>query len=214
MGKYKSCLVFIIGFCILCLVVQFDKKNAPGGREYNNYKDACEALDFQAAYHYASDGMAEYPEDYWDGGSVYQDNFDYVFNAEITYLCGLKTKEADDRIIHVLLELPSHGDAVDENVKYSGTPYYRANMYIEYIRKFNERCDIILEKAMLEGNKTVASKVLRLYKKDIQILRNTKEDDEEIIQTGAFTDAPKLAAQKKFEEAVADGAFDEKEDED
>ena len=126
MGKYKSCLVFIIGFCILCLVVQFDKKNAPGGREYNNFKDACEALDFQAAYNLAGEGIDEYPEEYWHGS---RDNFDYVFNAEITYLCGLKTKEADDRIIHVLLELPSHGDAVDENVKYSGTPYYRANMY-------------------------------------------------------------------------------------
>ncbi len=79
---------------------------------------------------------------------------------------------------------------------------------------------MVLGKAILEGNKPLASKVLRLYKDDIVIIRDIEDTGvrndniyiNSILETGHFTNAPKLAAQKKFEEAVTDGAFDENED--
>jgi hypothetical protein len=189
----------------------------PEVSQYKDYKDACEALDFEAAYKLIN-VRDVYPEDYWYN----QAKYDYVFNAEVTYLCGLKTKEANDRIVHILLELPSKGITVGENSTYSSEAYRDIKDYICYIQMINEKCDLILEKAIIEGNKPLALKILRLYKDNIIIIR-VKEDigvrddnvyDNSIIETGRFTNAPKLAAQKKFEQAVADGAFDENEDED
>lgn len=183
--------------------------------QYSDYKAACEALDFEAAYKLVNVWNV-YPESYWENPEKY----DYVFNAEVTYLCSLKTEEANDRIFHILLELPLKGQTVGENTTYTGGTYYDVKEYIRYIQKINERCNLVLGKAILEGNKPLASNVLRLYKDDIVIIRDIEDTGvrndniyiNSILETGHFTNAPKLAAQKKFEEAVTDGAFDENED--
>lgn len=165
----KTLLLAIIGISIatLCSCGSKSVKGADG-KEYSSYQEACRHQDFVAAY------------DWIEKNNGSDDDKDYVFNAEMLYLTSLGTEEASNRIVYLLAEYQISGEVVTEatpnirnNVEdYDGVLYQNTKEYINGVKRFNKRCDNVLDLAITQNNKELAKKIINLYKADINVIRD------------------------------------------
>ena len=167
--KKNIVLLAMIGFGLatLCSCGSKSVKGADG-TEYSSYQEACRHQDFVAAY------------DWIEKNNGTDDDKDYVFNAEMLYLTSLGTDEASNRIIYLLAEYQILGEVVTRttpnitnNVEdYDGELYQNTKEYINGIKRFNKRCDNVLDLAITQNNKELAKKIINLYKADINVIKD------------------------------------------
>ena len=153
-------LLAMIGFgaATLCSCGSKSVKGADG-TEYSSYQEACRHQDFVAAY------------DWIEKNDGSDDDKDYVFNAEMLYLTSLGTEEASNRIVFLLAEYQIPGEVVnDASPEYfAGEQYHNAKIYINGVKRFNKRCDNVIDLAITQGNKELALRIVDLYKEDVMV---------------------------------------------
>ena len=84
------------------------------------------------------------------------------------------------------------------------------------IKRYNQKCDIVMDLAMLYGNKSLAKKVLTIYKDNMHFECSLYGDTRTIhgktmeIEGGYiwYDSSDKDAAQKRYNEAVKNGVFE------
>ena len=215
--KSKILLFAIIGFTVFsfygCWLYDSDNSSVSGSngsgsndyesseglsdrkKEYESYREACRDGDFDAAHKFL-DRMKEDVED-WDSEQKYREAEDYVFNYEVNALVSQNSEEANTRIIYLLNEIPIEGTKQP-----IGDTEYGGSVYGNSCNRFNIKLNQIMELAISLGNQDIAKKILPLYKED-EIM-----DSKRTYKIAAYTYNTRDAAQAKYDEAVASGAFD------
>jgi hypothetical protein len=129
------------------------------GTEYSSYQEACRHQDFVAAY------------DWIEKNNGSDDDKDYVFNAEMLYLTSLGTEEASNRIVYLLAEYQIPGNAINNmgDGVYANARYEGAITYVNGIKRFNKRCDNVLDMAITQKDSDLCKKIINLYKADINV---------------------------------------------
>ncbi len=199
-----------------------------------DYNKACADNDYEAA-HVILNKLREkalksgwsYGE--WLNGNHMDDYRNYemadiaIFKEEASFLMGLDDPSAENRIIKLIIETPIDGIAMSEGFIYSDEAYHiksknygDAGVYARCIYRFNQKCDIAIELSILFKNKSLAKRVLALYKDNIYA--HAADYDETISVKGKkvvlhetgyawYDTTDKDAAQKKYDEAVKNGVF-------
>ena len=240
MKKTKSILTLLAIGCLSVLVLgacgndskKSDSKQSAEQSADLDYRSACEELDFGKAHEildklrdvYVNEGLrkASY--------QAYVDADIYIFREEVTYLMGLDDPNADKRILKLITETPLDGRKMDEGYcsfydvieEFGGSLVW---LYSYCIKRNNQKCDIVMDLSIINGNKTLAKKVLSYYKDNMHIERGDEFDwDSNLTKTGIYNgkkvtfngdnayiwydSADKDAAQKKYNEAVKNGMFE------
>lgn len=213
-----------------------EKKLSEKKNYRDDYRKACEDLEFGEAHKILNKRRESYVKkglDYsftgeWNTMTGYQEYVDadiYIFREEVTYLMSIDDPNAENRIFKFLLETPMDGTHLDEGyhdyhiVSY---PEKRDNRlvwtYYYCIKRYNEKCNIILDLSILNGKQSMAKKVLTYYKDNMHIERGFI-GDKITVRGKPFTfeknlccyvwydTDDKAAAQKKYDEAVKNGVF-------
>jgi len=194
------------------------------GTVYKTYQDACRAKDFEGANVFVERLLQEAQDggDFSDSWDEYHNAQDYVFDKEVRFLVAEGSEDASNRIIYLLTEIPVEGKKYAEGVYdmwYGiGTEYKK---YKEWLPRYNQKCDAVLEIAILQKNKDLARKVLGMYKQNVNNIDQVKaykvskkfkyDKKNEGCSTAYhyvwYTNEDIEAAKKKYEQAVKDGAF-------
>lgn len=198
MKKTIGPLWTFIALAIIICLNSCGSKSVTGadGKVYDSYQAACRNQDFEAAYEWIEKN---------DGND---DDKDYVFNAEMLYLTSLGTEEASNRIVFLLAEYQIPGTPVQEQMSYKddkeGT-YSKAKQYVEGIKRFNNRCDNVLNMALAMGNQALSSRIVTLYKQDIKYQDWYDTDiNHYIIRVYEISWSSKQAAQAKYKNAFGE----------
>ena len=162
------------------------------GKEYESYREACRAGDYDVAHKFV-DKMKEEGKVYYEINEAE----DYIFNYEVNTLISQNSKEANDRVVYLLNEFTIIGERGPIGIDHhDDTPYGKS------CARFNKKCNKILDISISLKNQDMAKKIIPLYKED-EILGSNGN-----YYIKAYTYDTKEAAQKKYDEAVKNGAFD------
>jgi len=179
------------------------KKNAEvtgaDGTVYSSYQEACRAQDFEAAYKIIeiSDGTEQDKE--------------YVFNSEMLYLASLNTEDATNRIVYLLSEYAIQGTPVSVGDKYTDNSpghdkYLAAKEYISGISRFNDRCNSVLNIAISQNNKFLASKIVGLYKEIVEFKETERGKgmfgEPPVLTILGFSNHTQEAAKRKLQDTM------------
>ncbi|MEI3462129.1 MAG: hypothetical protein V8Q70_08705 [Bacteroides eggerthii] len=189
-----------------------------GGTCYTSYKfltfdyiesieEALEEYDFEKAHELLFDMSHVDVEtnDFW-GKSRYSIAFEKVIKAEISYLINQNTREASDRLIALIGNLPIEANPTIGITTESDTQEQNEE-YVIYVGKINGLCDDILFNAISSNNKHLAEKILMMYKPTLtRTLVESKIISSNVYRYD-YSNEAMIAAQKRFDEAVKKGAF-------
>ena len=221
-----SCSLLFLSSCGSKSTLSKEKETFIGsdGKEYTNYQEACRAQDFEVAFKFFDILHDKYVKALGDDNTFesseideerkeYYSALDYIYKQEIMYLASIGDEASSNRIAFLLQEVPVEGNCNPGLTSWIGKD---EDAYIEAIRHYNDLCNTALDLAISQGNKSLASKIIRLYKQNVEIIEgdNTgKVEVNGIIIDNThfyfkFNDIDKEHAQTKFDEAASSGAFD------
>ena len=195
--KKMAICSLIIFFIMACSEVKKSIVEVTGadGTVYSSIQDACRAKDFTAAYKIL---------DLIEGS---EEDEDYVFNAEVIYLVSQNTEEASNRVLYLLAEYQNSGMPVSPGGEYGSNFYEKVKVYLESISRYNNRCNNVLTLAISQGNKSLARKVVELFKQNIDVDFEDSDSHYIRISKKGYNNTDKDAAQAKYDEAVSSGVF-------
>ena len=197
--RVLSCMVYFLIFSLLMIPV--DNANNKAYKEYKektDYQKCCAENDFAAAHAIQTEFYTEYSRQLgkWRSGEWcerearqkqerYRSTLAYIFGKELVYEYTKEGDKRDDRIISMLVEIPSEGSPLSEGEHGNGMFY--ANdagvgepaaidhvVYQSWVRFFNDRCDQVFDLAYSNGDTVLVKKVSKLYK--TEIITNYKAD--------------------------------------
>ncbi len=163
----------------------FSVKGADG-TQYKTYQQACRANDFEAAHEFIDliyNKLAMVIEETDPSGAnayntslKYEKQFqsaeDYVFKQEMMFLVSNGDEQSSDKILYLLTELQVLGEPLNEGLNnYYDAESLPQRLYSQYIKRFNNHCDQILDLAISQNNEYLAKKVLGMYKENIDIFK-------------------------------------------
>lgn len=209
-GGNGGCFEFLIAF-----VLTF---GGCGGTCYTTYKfftfdytesieEALEEYDFEKAHELLFDMSHVDVEtnDFW-GKSKYSIASEKVIKAEISYLINQNTREASDRLIALIGNLPIEANPTIGITTESDTQEQNEE-YVRYVGKINGLCDDILFNAISTNNRYLAEKILRMYKPTLtRTLVESKIISSNVYRYD-YSNEAMIAAEKRFDEAVKKGTF-------
>ena len=191
------------------------------------YQEACEENDYVTAHQRLDELRSAFVDDmrYFNGvenSTSYQEYIsadNHIFNAELLYLLQYDDPTADNRILSLVTETPLDGSKPMKGIN----SYFlddRILLYIDCVKRFNKKCDLVLDNAVICGRQSLASKVLALYKENILVFKGSSYigkgditiDGETIHVDGDhsfvyYTLDDLDSARKRYEQAVNVGAF-------
>ena len=179
------------------------------GTIYNSYQTACSKGDFDAARDYIGKlkeqlVVVKAEGDYSEieaFSELIQEAESYVENEELQYLASLNDEQANNRIILILNQRPIEGLEAAEMA------------CLGWCGNHNSRCSNILGIAISCGNQSLAKKILHSFRSDpeleLKLCKKEKGDTDHYDVYAHYTNTTKEAAQKKYDEAVKSGAFNE-----
>lgn len=233
--------VVLTALCVLALSSLYscqssgNKKHA-SGPSADSYQQACEKHDFEKAHSilgqlrevFVNQGL---PHSYYKlvsdiyGYQNYVDADIYIFREEAAYLMSLNDSNTQNRILKLIMETPLDGRQLDEGYcdyydaqEQSVTGGEKVWLYFYCLKRINQKCDIVLDLAILNGNQSLAKKVLSFYKDNMHIEAGSSGN--KITVKGKtisvdgnhgyiwYDSADKDAAKKRYDEAVKNGVFD------
>lgn len=216
----KKIYQLIIACLMLCALVAC-------GNQEESYRDAVKNNDFETA-HKVLDEIYDDFLDTWESNygsleydrlfhrheskrgkivsaaSRYSQAASYVLCAEARYLIANDVEGAYDRIAYLFNEIRIMGEKSDDYAPHGNTEYQKecakVDCYKQTVKYNNELCDVVLNLAIQHHNKKLAQLALMYY----------RENGREGSGYGSMVwrDDDKEAAQEKYDEAVANGAFD------
>jgi len=149
----------------------------------------------------------------YEGKSIYNEAFDYVFNAEAMYLCAKGDNESLGRLVFLLSSIPIEGVGITEGTEYEAKylvdGYEEHEKYILYVRRFNQKCNTLIDLAIANHNYNLVNKVFPLYKSVPNELDQglSVSDGKREKQRISYSDEDKEKAKKKINVAVKNGIF-------
>lgn len=204
------------------------------GKTYNSYQSACSAGDFNAARDYIAKmkdkALTHERFSYKHFEESINEAEEYVINEELQYLASMNDEQANTKIILVLNQPADNGFEAaegaclgkriqEEGLKESSvsslypvtSEIINFKKYIVWCGKHNTRCNTILGIAISIGNQSLAKKILHQFRSDPELnLKNMVKDSggwEYYDVYAHYTNGSRVAAQKKYDEAVKAGAF-------
>ena len=199
-----------------------------------NYQKACEDLEFVKAHQIVKNLRNEALEngiDKWKKKKRYYSKYEvadiYVFNEEASYLLSLDDPLSEKRILKLILETSIDGAPTNEGQCKYGVAFNilnsadEAGVYARGLSRFNRKCDIAMDLAIVFKNQSLAKSVLVLYKDELHaVLGDNYSGRKEAVANvrgkkimvgnegyAWYESNSKNAAQKKYNEAVKNGVF-------
>ena len=234
MKKTLTFLAAVIALCIVYTCGGNNNAGSEGseGSEgsdkntgYATYKEALANNDFEAAHKIIAQAEADLAKcesaSSWDeidemkqkfanqyGFLAYEKDIDNVkkeiFDKEIKYLAADGSSEACARLVFLFTDYEIEGDRLPSGLNY----YYDCddNKYPNSVNNYNSKLNLVLDLAISQDNKELANKVIKLYKENMDILKEgIAPDGTEISRYSncyvTYNYKDKEAAKKKYEEA-------------
>lgn len=188
--------MFVICSMAMCMLMACGSKNTNSneeeeftvkgvdGKDYTSYQEACRTEDFEAAHMFLDHYYNLYMEEY--GKSAYYSDYDlrttrtkyqsaskYIFKQEMMYCISDGSKQASDKVIYLLTEIPVEGSSLPEG-EYA---YYQISesskqgkdytSYRYWVLNYNICCNQVLDLAISQNNEYLAKKVIGMYKQNM-----------------------------------------------
>jgi hypothetical protein len=181
----KKIICFVVCCIAVLTVTSCSNKSIVGadGKEYTSYQEACRAGDFEVAHKFLDILHDEYLEEFSDADyyrrfsekdvkEKYEAALKYIFKQEMMYLASDGSKQASDKILYLLTEIPEEGSPQPDGSKGMGVSEIYASgkdhiAYTKYVTNYNVLCDQILDLAISQDDQYLAKKVLQMYKQTI-----------------------------------------------
>lgn len=213
-----------VTFCIcMCMsIVSCNKKftvTGAGGQVYENYQEACNDGDFEAAHKFLDHLYAEYEktvmnntdfsyglitgrkaEERIRGKAVaYCTAANNVYSAELRYLSSSDDSLMWEKCVFFLKELPIVG------IKYPSQKEIQSDdgsecfthCYQNYVTLKNSLCNLLLDLAIEKGKKGIANKTMQCFIENCKITERVPFELEKVYYENDDIDA----ARKKLEES-------------
>lgn len=147
-----------------------------------------------------------------EGKEIYNEAFDYVFNAEAIFLCAKGDDESINRLVFLLASIPVVGVALPEGFTYNsnvGSVFREHEKYIEYTNRFNQKCDALIDLAIANHNISIAERIIPLFKLTTEPLRGLEKDtaDKYVEHKIVYINNAKDNAIRKVNKAIKEGVF-------
>lgn len=194
----SSVVYFLIFSLIMIPVDNANKKAYEEHKAKTDYHKCCVENDFAAAHEILSQFYTSYSRELgrWRSGEWcerdarqlqerYRSALAYIFGKEIVYEYTNGGENRDDKLISLLVEIPTEGSPLSEGEHGNGMFYSNDAgvgepaaidhvVYQSWVRFFNDRCDQIFDLAYSNGDMELAEKISKLYK--VEIITNYKAD--------------------------------------
>ena len=228
-GLWMLLLILVCGICMVFGLIDWKTKNI-STNGFDTYQEAVNSRDFESAHiilnkmldNYHNKEVTPYSDSWFSGNDrhykekvekdemlkAYKEGVEYVFNAEVLYLCSLGDKESLDRIVFLLSELEIDGNPIPEGEKYkrfhlSSESEKKHNQYVSSVFTFNSRCNKLIDLSIAKHFYGLAERVIPLYK-SIPDEINRYSSDEVVMK---YSDVDKDKAIEKVNNAIDSGVF-------
>lgn len=208
-----------------------DTKSVEISEEYDSYKDACAAGNYEAAHLFLDEYCNTYLKKI-SKGYIYRDEktaaeskyymaFDHIYNSELQYLMSqMSEEECKDKIVFLLNSVPVVGEVVPGGIcDYDYVSDWEAEgdllrAYITWTKHYNRLCNTILTLAINRKYKSVAQTALMQYVDNVEVTKGgdgVYVDGVRVDGNHGYvkhTSADRDAAMKKYKDALKLGMFD------
>ena len=106
----------------------------------------------------------------------------------------------------MLAEFPIQETSVSPRGDYYGEKYISVKKYIDDINRHNKRCSNVLNLAISQGNESLAKRVIKLFKKNVDVYGDFT-GVHIVISSKCYNYNDKEAAMELLDEAIREGAF-------
>ena len=209
-----------------------DTKSVEISEEYDSYKDACAAGNYEAAHlfldeycnaylKYLSKNPIVYGDERTSAESKYYKAFDYIYNSELQYLMSqMSEEECKDKIVFLLNSVPVVGEVLPEGLHDYYDVYQKGDRgnilhaYITWTVHYNRLCNTVLTLAINRRYKSVAQTALMQYVDNVEATTGDSGTNVDGVRVDGnhgyvkYTSADRDAAMKKYKDALKLGMFD------
>lgn len=221
-------LILVCGICMLFALIDWKTKDI-STNGFETYQEAVKSRDFESAHiilnkmldNYHNKEVTPYSDSWLSSNDrhnrekaekeemlkAYKEGVDFVFNAEVLYLCSLGDKESLDRIVFLLSEFKIDGSPIPEG-EYKGLHLpseskKEHNEYISSVSYFNSKCNKLIDLSIARHLYGLAERVIPLYK-SIPDEIDPYSWDELVMK---YSDVDKEKAKEKVNNAIDSGVF-------
>lgn len=231
----KFVVLIVIALAIIFIVAYVSDRHKNGDkyieREMQSVSEKCRSAALNRNFTFAHDLLNQLENDFisYNGRDDilekkkkrYEEDFDYVFNAEAMYLCSKGDKESLDRLIFLLASIPEKGVPLPEGTEYE-TAYELGNAskdhadYLYYAIRFNQKCNTLIDLAIAKRLYYIIENVTPLYKPITEPIKSEELGYQEqygIVskkykkQKVLYNQKMKEQAIAKVNKAIKDGVF-------
>jgi hypothetical protein len=153
------------------------------------YKKACREFDFLTAHENLDKLLEKYLSCGYGyrGGERLETKFlqavDYIYTQELTYLFNSDEPDISQKIIILLSDFPIIGTAPREGFRRIGdSDLYKSNVYARTVSLYNTVCNKVLDYCIEQGNKTLATKIVKKIKSVPYLIEGSRGDVKEGIK--------------------------------
>ena len=221
-------LILVCGICMVFALTDWKTKDI-STNGFETYQEAVKSRDFESAHiilnkmldNYHNKEVTPYSDSWLSSNDrhykekaykeemlkAYKEGVDYVFNAEVLYLCSLGDKESLDRIVFLLSDFKIDGSPIPEG-EYNGLHLpskseKEHNEYISSVSYFNSKCNKLIDLSIARHFYGLAERVIPLYK-SIPDEIDPYSWDKLVMK---YSDVDKERAIEKINKAIDDGVF-------
>lgn len=222
-------LLFVGGlFSIIQCSKWWSKIEVENKPQKPSYREVVKDLDFEKAhdilYDYHNAWMASKNNKWSDETkreSQYYTVLDYIYKAEVQYLLNeFEEDECNTKLMLLLDEIPIEGDKVKEGLYISWKIPGDYEQYQLWTKHFNAICNTILSTAIALKKQSIAEKIISRYADAIEVIDGEGDEGKGKIKVNGikvdkehsylrYIDKDRAEAQKKYNEAVESGVFNE-----
>lgn len=190
--RIASCILWLAILSIVSIPFNMADRAAQADyKERMDYRSRCAEGDFTAAHNILSELHTEYTKalGFWRAHGYREDQvrtlqeryytaLAYVFGQEIALQFDDPTKKADDKtLIQMLLDIPVDGRPLPEGI-HANKMFYNSKpamndeaidhaVYQSWVRFYNDRCDQLLEKTLMNRDMALAEKIIKRYRPEV-----------------------------------------------
>ena len=237
MKKNYSLAIYCLIMCVLVACGNSSDSTSSNSSndssKYRDYRDGVKDLDFESARDTLNTYRMEYLKFQSKNGIIHKDErkeaelkyynaFDYIYKMETQYLLSeFEGDECKDKIMFLLEEIPIEGEKCPEGLcDYDiacrgtwGDEGIPLDAYIVWTQHFNRLCSNILSLSINRKNQKLAKLILQNFVENVEVTAGGDVKIDGVFVDGnhgyiKYTKDDYNAAKKKYDEAVASGAFD------
>lgn len=159
-------LTLLVVGCVVCGIQNYKFEKSIGD-SHSAFREAMTKNDYVAAQNALNILYGQLNMNNVQDRATYHEYADELFNAKFAHLCANNAE--NDEILLLLTLIRADGSAIPAGTKYYsmydfGDQRFLHERYIEYVSRYNQKCNIILNYALAKSDETLARSVISLYK--------------------------------------------------